>query len=412
MVSNKKKFSIIKKCRICFKNNLTQLLDLGSQEPANNLKKNKKKTIPIPLVLMFCNSCKTLQLNSTVDPKFLFSNYLWVTGTSDKIKKYRDFFIKNIMRKYSSKKNVLEIASNDGFFLEGLMKKKFNVLGIDPAKNISKLANDKGIPTINDFFNFNISKKVKKIFKPDIILCRNVIPHVEDIHSVIKGIANLLDHKSDVLIEFHYASNILNKLHYDYIYHEHIFYFTLKTIINLLKIYNLKVNDCFNSPISGGSLVIVASKKNKKKSVKLKKLINLEEKQKINLVSSWKSFAKNCYSHRENLKKIIFKIKKNKNKIYGYGASARSSTILNFCEFNEKHISKILDKNKLKSKLYTAGSKIKIIMPSKKETRRIRFILLLAWNFKREIVRFLKKDLRFKGHLINLLPKIKIEKCK
>ena len=139
-------YKLVKKCRICKSSKLKTILDLGSQPPANSLRVKLTKQLLVPLNMLRCSECFTLQLSATVDPGYLFSKYLWVTGTSDGVKRYRNFFVKKIMNFHkTNKRKLLEIASNDGFFLEEFKKNKFTVLGVDPAKNIAKRANEKKI---------------------------------------------------------------------------------------------------------------------------------------------------------------------------------------------------------------------------------------------------------------------------
>ena len=399
-------YKIIKKCRICSNKNLNSVIDLGKQPLANSLQKKIFKQTQIPLNVVRCSKCTTLQLNATVNPKYLFSKYLWVTGTSDGVKKYRDFFVKKIKSKHKIGKNVLEVASNDGFFLKELKKNKYNVLGVDPAKNIARKANKNGINTLPLFFNKINALKIKKnYFSPDIIICRNVIPHVENINSVIGGVSTILNKNGKAYIEFHYAENLSKNLHYDYIYHEHIFYFTYLSIKKLLNKHKLYPIDYFNSPISGGSIVLEISKKNIKENKKLKKLRIKEDKTKINTLSYWNNFSRKCLNHKRLL---LNRITSNKMfNIAGYGASARSSTLLNFCKINNDYLKIIFDKNHLKHNLYTAGSNIRIINPTKKLIKKFGCILILAWNFEKEIISFIKKC-GFKGKLIIVLPKIRI----
>lgn len=398
-------YKIINKCRICSSKKLTSIIDLGKQAPANSLQKKISKQKEVPLNVLRCSRCTTLQLNATVNPEYLFSKYLWVTGTSNSVRNYRNFFIKQIKKKHQLGQKVLEIASNDGFFLKELKKNRYNVLGVDPAKNIAKKANKIGVKTLPIFFNMKNALEIKKkYFSPDIIICRNVIPHVENINSVIRGISEILSKNGKAYIEFHYAENLSKNLHYDYIYHEHIFYFTYHSINKLLNKHNLYPTDYFKSPISGGSIVLEISKKKLPISKELKKIVIKEKKIKINSLKYWHNFNKKCLAHKQSLLKIISKLKKN---TAGYGASARSSTLLNFCNINNKKIKVIFDKNPLKNNLYTAGSNIKIILPSKKDINKFSNILILAWNFKREIVNYIKKT-NFKGKLIIVLPKIKV----
>ena len=406
-------YKVIKECRVCSSKKLKSIINLGNQPPANSLRKKLSKQLMVPLNMMRCSDCYTLQLSATVNPNYLFSKYLWVTGTSDGVKKYRDFFVKKIKSYHSqSKRKLLEIASNDGFFLEEFKKNKFTILGVDPAKNIVKKANEKKIKTIPLFFNKKTSTLIKKnYFSPDIVVCRNVVPHVENIHSVIGGISNVLATDGKAYIEFHYAENLNKNLHYDYIYHEHIFYFTLMSMKNLLEQHGLYAIDYFKSPISGGSLVVVASKKKDTVSNNLKKLIEYEKNNKINSEIYWKNFKQKCLKHKILLRGTLRNFLRKKNKISGYGASARSSTLLNFCNINNKHLDLVFDKNILKDNLYTAGSNIMIKQPKIGAFRRTNCIVILAWNFKDEIIRYLKKEIKFKGFIIIVLPRIKIIKC-
>ena len=405
----------ISKCRSCGNIKLTSVFNLGKQPLANALLGNQNQILNekyFPLKVVICNSCKLLQLNYTINPKILFKKYLWVTGTSKKVGVYREFFFKKISKFLRNKNNfICEIASNDGFFLKHV-KKKNKVLGIDPAINLAKKANLNGIKTIPEFFNFKLSKKIIKTEKnkPNIIICRNVIPHVENINEVLKGIKNLLSDDGYGIIEFHNASHIIKKMHYDYIYHEHIFYYTLSTLNKVLKKQGLYSFDYFISPISGGSYVIIFSKK---KITKTKKFINkivFEKRNKLDHVSYWQSLNTLARNHKKHLLKLISKYSQ-KYKIVGYGASARSSTLLNYLNLNNKNIIKILDANPLKKNLFTPGTNIKINLPNKKNLKGVKVIILLAWNFKDEILKNLKK-MNFKGIVIEPLPKIKITKIK
>ena len=407
-------FKKIKKCRSCNSSLITNVLDLGKQPLANGLlkKKNTKNTISIPLELFICKDCKLLQLSCTVEPQILFKNYLWVTGTSKKVNDYRKYFFDKL-KKYLKleKKFIVEIASNDGFFLEYL-KKKNTVLGVDPAKNLAKIAEKKGIKTVNEFFNLSTSKKICEKYKkkPDLVICRNVIPHIENIQEVMKSLNYIISDNGIGVIEFHDASNILENNHYDYIYHEHIFYFTITSLTKILKKYGMYTFDFFKSPISGGSYVILFKKKKVPISKNLQKKIKTDKKNKIDSFQIWKSLEDRCKNHRIKLLKI-FNNNIIDNKICGYGASARSSTLLNYLKLENNSLKKIFDINILKNNLYTPGTNIKIEFPTKNKIQSSNIIFLLAWNFKKEVINFLKSK-GFKGKILQPLPKIKFFKLK
>ena len=397
-------FESIDTCRSCRSKDIEEILDLGKQPPANSLYKSKKNLPPsVPLRLFFCKKCSTLQLGETVDPKYLFQEYLWVTGTSATANIYSNVFTKNVLSRTNiNQPFVIEIASNDGTFLKSFAEDGCEILGIDPAKNIAGKATKDGIPTLNEFFNAELARKLKvNKGMADVIFARNVIPHVKDIHSILEGIKALMHENSLGVIEFHEAGLILKELHYDSIYHEHLFYFSLKTISKLLEKYDLKVFDITDSPISGGSWVIYFSKIKKHKTNELKKVEKLELETGINNIQSWRNFAVKALEHSQKLKNMV----RRKNKILAYGASARSSTLLNICGINSLYISAIIDKNPLKHGLYTPGSNIPIISfeQGKEIIKNENKVLLLAWNFEDEVVSDLRKA-GFKGEIIVPLP--------
>jgi hypothetical protein len=212
----------------------------------------------------------------------------------------------------------------------------------------------------------------------------------------------LLKDSGTGIIEFHNAGLILDELHYDYIYHEHLFYFTLKTITGLIHQHNMHVYDIIQSPISGGSWVVYFSKIEKAKSQVLVDIELLEIEKDLNSYQRWIAFSDQVNQHAARLKEVVFQ---NNEKIPAYGASARSSTLLNFCGITSEHISIVLDKNPLKDGLITAGSNIPIVSfeDGIKKIKNQKKILLLAWNFQDEIVKELR-EFDFKGEFIIPLP--------
>lgn len=398
--------SIKSNCRICFSKNIKKVLNLGKQPLANSLNVSKfsfeKK---YDLSVFFCKSCCTPQLTIDVNPKNLFSNYVWQTSTSSLANKFSEKFSKIILKKTRKiKPNILEIASNDGTFLKPFKRKGCKVVGVDPAKNIANIAIKKNkIKTEVGFFSFKFSKKLKN-FMPDIIFARNVIAHVKDIHSFIKGMANLINQDGIVAVEFHYVKEILKSKQYDSIYHEHLFYFSLQTIQNIFEKHNLFAYDATPSPISGGALIVFFKTFNEKKTKNYKKILKNEKQLNVNNISSWRSFSRFVNVHSTRLFEIISKFSKHQ-KLIAYGASARSSTLLNTSSINFNHIENIIDKNLIKIGKFTPGSKIKIISLKKslKIIRKRKILILLAWNFKKEILEDLKK-FGYKGKVILPLP--------
>ncbi len=397
----------ITKCRACGSEKLKPFFDLGNQPLANSLLKNPdEKENFYPLSLSWCGNCSLVQLNYTVDPKELFSHYVWVTGTSKTAHVYsRRFFSELVSRAGKGKGFVLEVASNDGVFLKPFIENKYRVLGIDPAKNIVDMAVKSGVPTVCEFFGDEAAQKIRSEHGPaQIVFARHVFPHVANTHDFLKGLHAVLAEDGVLAIEVHYAKVILDELHYDSIYHEHLCYFTLKSLEKLLNDFGLYVFDLIIGPISGGALVVYAKKHKVEQSQSVIDLCESELRDKANELASWEKFAARAFSHREKLLDVLKGVVKAGGNIVGWGASARSSTLLNFAGIDGKIVSAIADLNSLKQKLYTAGTHIPIDSPDVVLKKNPTHVFIMAWNFAGEIMDMLKNKYGFRGGYVIPLP--------
>ena len=404
--NNQRIFSEIDACRLCSSKDLHDVLDLGSQPPANSLRKNLNESVPnAPLKLIQCGHCSAIQLTATVDPAYLFSQYVWVTATSATARSYSETYCAEVLKRTVVKSPfVVEVASNDGTFLKQFEEKGCSILGVDPAQNIATKAISAGIPTLAEFFHVTIAKKILvEHQRPNIVMARNVIPHVKEIHSIVEGLSTLVDSDGMVVIEFHYAKTIAEELHYDSIYHEHLFYFSIKSLAAIFAQYGLYPFDAFASPISGGSLVLFFSSNKIELSAVLNKLVATEEQSGLNHLSTWQEFGAKSKKHARNLKEIVEEYSKN-GPLVAYGASARSSTLMNFAGISNQEIEYVIDRNPIKQGLYTPGTNIPIVS-YEEGLKRLdgKHLLLLAWNFEEEIVQNLRAS-GFKGDIIVPLP--------
>lgn len=399
---------IVALCRVCQKSVLKPFFNLGFQPLANSLLTTRgAKEERYPLALEWCRNCGLVQLSYTVEPKKLFSRYVWVTGTSEAARKYADEFCENLIHRVGSPEEgyVLEIASNDGTFLLPFIRRGFKAWGIDPAKNIAASARKKGIQTRAWFFGSRRAKMILKKYGPArVIFARNVLPHVSSPSDFVAGIATLLNKEGVAALEVHYAKTILKELHYDSIYHEHLCYFTLKTLERLFNDAGLFIFDIARSPISGGSIVAYVSKSRVEEKPAVERLRRMEKRHKTNSLSIWKRFSERAFAHRRKLAGLLDKISKSGSVVVGYGASARSSTLLNFCGIDSSLLPVIADKNPMKQKRFTAGSGILIESPVKVMRMKPDFILVLAWNFAQEIMRELDRVFGYKGKYVIPLP--------
>jgi hypothetical protein len=403
----KKPFSTIKNCRISESGNLINILHLGNQPLANSLRtKQKESEETFPLSISFCEQSSLLQLNETIDKEILFNHYVWVTGTSQIAKTYSNIFAEWLIATADPNKDdlIIEIASNDGTFLKPLALKGFkNLLGVDPAGNIAEIANRNGINTVNDFWSSALANRiVYEKSSAKVVFARNVIPHVSELLDVIKGIEIILKEDGVGIIEFHDAGKILKELHYDSIYHEHLCFFSIKSMTYLLQRFKLNPFHIEKSPISGGSWVIYFSKEDRQKTQNLEKSISLENSDKVNILSSWETFANDAIYHRNQTLDIIESL--NGKKIVGFGSSARSQTYLNFCGINSGQIDAIIDNNTLKQGLFSPGSAIPIVNFKQGFELKPELIFILAWNFKDEIVKVCRAN-GYKGEFLLPFPK-------
>lgn len=399
-------------CRIC-KGKLTKIIDLGKISLVGNFSRKSKKEKKFKISLNFCIKCKHVQIAEILNPNLLFKKYLWETGVSlSNISLIQDLIKK--LRKYgiSKKSKILEIASNDGSFLNIINKKyKCLAVGIDPAINFKKLSKKRKIFTITNYFNFDQSKKIKKRFKTfDYIFARNVLAHVPDPNQIFKGVKNILESNGKFILEVPHLDNIIRYNQYDNIFHEHIGFHSLKSIIDLSIKYNMKVFDVEKIDSQGGSIRCFLSNKNSSEKISRRVTQILKAEQKLGLNSSikLKMFKVKILFHIKKLKKLLEKLKKKQKRISIYGASGKGQALMQFCNINNKIVDYVFDKSSLKQGCFTPGTKIEIKNPVDIKKTNIQYLLLLSWNLKKEIINQEKYFIQNGGKFIIPFPSPKI----
>tara|TARA_Y100000389_G_scaffold14518_1_gene12858 strand:- start:469 stop:3009 length:2541 start_codon:yes stop_codon:yes gene_type:complete len=373
-------------CRCCGNKNLKRVLSLGFQPLANNLIKNKKsKFDKYPLELNFCSNCYNLQLSVSVNPKKMFSNYYYLSSTSKSFRSHFEQSAKKYVKEFKLNKQsqIIDIGSNDGV---GLLPFKElgikNLLGIEPAKNLCKVSNKKGIQTLNDFFNLKSLKKIKH--KADLILASNVFAHSNDLKEMGECLLKLLSKNGTAIIEVQYLLRTLKDLTFDNIYHEHYNYWSLTSIKNFFDNLGGKIYKAEEIDTHGGSLRIYVSKNlNKKLDKSVTKFLRIEENYGIKKFATYKVFANKILKIKKNVVNNIKNLKNKSHSIIGYGAPAKATTALNFFGIS-KEIDFIIEDNKLKHNKYVPGVNIPIYSKNKIKNNNSP-ILVLAWNFFREI---------------------------
>ena len=374
-------------CRSCGKKNLKRVVSLGYQPLANNLLNKKDSKCELyPLEMNYCTDCYNCQLSVVVDPRKMFSNYLYLSSTSKSFRKHFEDAAKKYNKEFklSPKKSyIIDIGSNDGVALKPFKDLGFKkILGVEPAKNLAKLANKNKIKTVNCFLDKKNLKKIKK--NADIILASNVFAHSDKLKEMAECMLKLLKNSGTIIIEVQYLLNTLQDLTFDNIYHEHYNYWSLTSLSNFFQQFKAKIVKAERINTHGGSLRIYVKKdKNSKVEQNVRSLLKEEEKFGIKKHKTYENFAEKIYKIQKNVKKNIKNLKSNGKKIIGYGSPAKATTALNFFAISDE-IDFVVEDNKLKHGKFIPGVRIPIVgkenISDKNNT-----ILVLAWNFYNDI---------------------------
>lgn len=374
---------------------------------------SERTTVPEPmynLEVMICSDCGLAQLRDLVDPVELFSDYVYFSSNADTALLSASDLVECIAPPLTSQALVVEIASNDGYLLKNYIAKGIDVLGIDPAQNIAKVANDKGIPTLCDFFGEELALKLATQGKQaDVIHANNVMAHVPDINGFIKGLRTLLKPTGQAIIEIPYWLDLVQKLEFDTIYHEHVYYFSVRALQAAFERHNLELVDIEKISIHGGSLRLFVMHKGKKNvSNVVSNMIHAENQIGLHSSSTFLSFMNKLNKLKDDLTNTLKSLKEGGARIAAYGASAKGTTLLNFFGIGKDIIDFVVDRSLVKQKFFTPGTQLEILAPSALLERNITHTLLLSWNFVDEIMAQQQEFTSRGGKFIIPLPEVKI----
>ena len=402
-------------CGFC-KKKTKVILDLGKTPVANSFltKKNLwSKEKKYQLSLNYCNSCYLIQAPRVISSKDIFnSEYVYFSSTSKFWLKHSKNYCKHIIKKLNLKKksNIIEVASNDGYLLKNFDRKKYNLLGIEPSKNTAKKCEKKyKIPVIKEFLNLKLVKEKNLLGKADLLIANNVLAHNPNIRNFVKSIKSILSESGTATIEFPHFYNLYNQLQFDTVYHEHYYYFTLKSLNIIFDYFNLLIWEIEELNTHGGSLRIYVSHKGFKKKINksVDKILKKEDKLKLFKIKTYLKFSKKVHDIKKNTIQFIDKnIKKNK-KVAVYGAAAKGNTFLNFVNVDKNKIDTAFDLAYFKIGKYLPGSKIKVRFPYKKLLIKYDIIIILPWNLEKEITKQLTKKIKRNCKIYICIPKIK-----
>ena len=402
-------------CKSCLSRRGTLVLNLGLQPLANNLlnESDLDKSEPkFPLRFAVCNNCWLMQIVDLVPPVKLFTEYLYFSSFSttmlEHARKASERYIKEF--NLNNKSLVIEIASNDGYLLKNFVAAKIPCIGIEPARNVADVAIKNGVPTIVEFFNESLAKKLLAEGKQaDIILGNNVFAHVPDINGFVESLRIILKPGGSAILEFPYGFDMLEKNEFDTIYHEHVFYFTLSSLIPVFASHGLQIYDVERIPIHGGSLrLFVTHPRSKEICPSVNALVKEENKKGVNTLEPYQKFSNRVHKIKKELRSFIDHIKSDGKRIAAYGASAKGSTLLNFVGIGKEDIEFIADRSVYKQGKLSPCTHIPIVPPEMLLKRQPDYTLLLTWNFADEILEQQSEYRKRGGKFIIPIPDLKI----
>ena len=402
-------------CRSCGSDKLRAVLDLGKTPLANSLlsEEQLKESEPkFPLLLAFCEGCSLVQITHSVPPEDLFREYIYYSSFSDTMLTHAHGLVEQMISEESltQKSFVVEAASNDGYLLKNYVAKDIPVLGVEPARNIAKAANDAGVRTVDEFFDDDYAKKiVEEHGQADVFHANNVLAHVPDLNGFVAGIRTLLKPKGVAVVEVPQVKEMLRNLCFDTIYHEHLSYFSLYALKTLFYRHDLELTHVEELDIHGGSLRIYARPvEDAKRKGSVFQLLETERKLGVDQFASYENFAERVEVLGEELNNVLEKYKSQGAKIAAYGAAAKGSTLMNYFDIDKRLVSFVVDRSTHKHGSFMPGTH-QPIHPTKHLMReQPDLVLLLSWNFKDEILRQ-QTDFRARGgKFVVPIPKVEI----
>ena len=403
------------KCIACGCIKVEQFLDLGNTVLANKFLAEGELANPearYRLAVGFCSSCSHVQLMEEVPPAEMFTDYLYISSASDTLKTHLLDLSQLIIERFHLGPTdlVIDIGCNDGTLLSGFHSHGVPVLGVDPAQNLADLAKESGVDRFPHFFNLkNAGKIVNKWGQASVITATNTFPHIPDLSDFITGLDQALAPGGVVVLEMHYLLDLVEQCAFDTIYHEHVSYWALQPMKTLFQRFGMEITDAERLPIHHGQLRVFVQRKGEGEvQPSVADILQEEKANNLGKIETYRELARTTMHIKKTLSEALESLNQQGRTVVGYGAPAKSTTLLEFLGIGQDTISYIVDRSPLKQGRYTPGTHIPIVPTERLLEDQPDYVLLLAWNFVDEIMKQQKEYRARNGKFILPIPEIRV----
>ena len=408
-------------CRACASSALTPVLSLGYSPLANALVRPAAREQPesrYPLEVLRCSTCSLVQLSISVAPELLFRDYVYLSSVSDAFVAHARAIVERVVRRrrWDNGSLAVEIASNDGYLLQHYRACGIKVLGIEPAHNIARIAREqRDIDTIEEFFSHDLATRLAaKDRHADVIHGNNVLAHVPDFNGILAGIGLLLKDDGEAIIEVPSLRDMIDRVEFDTIYHEHLFYFSLTALSRAFARAGLMIADVEHLNVHGGSLRVFARRSDgqctpdPEGTERVTAMLEAERAWGVDMPERYARFQSDVAGLKHKLVALVRGLKRQGRSIAAYGAAAKGTTLLNYCGLGASEVDYVVDRSLVKQGLLTPGTQLAIHPPAKLVQTMPDYVLMLVWNFADEVMAQQAEYQRRGGRFIVPFPEPRI----